>query len=149
MEKIRQCRFQANVDCEYQAACNQCGWNPDVKKKRILQIKNRFRDEDFGKKEYQIIQYMIGIVIITLNDKTIMGRDTLGRKRMLPVVDAIMKNCDLYWDAIAGGKEADRYRAKMSEIMRKIAGDEFVPFKKRYERLLKIKNEKSRKKEDG
>lgn len=39
MNPIRQCKFQANVDCEYQAMCNMCGWNPEVAKYRIFKRK--------------------------------------------------------------------------------------------------------------
>lgn len=39
MAPIRSCKYQTNVDCEHQATCNTCGWNPEVAKYRIFKQK--------------------------------------------------------------------------------------------------------------
>lgn len=39
MGPIRPCKYQPNVDCEIQAKCGSCGWNPDLKRERIFMMK--------------------------------------------------------------------------------------------------------------
>lgn len=41
-------------------------------------------------------QYMTDMFIIALNDPGVMGKGVLGYQRITRVVNAAMKNCDLY-----------------------------------------------------
>ena len=48
---IGQCKFNQSVDCDLVTVCNQCGWNPDVEKKRKKAIRN-IKPEPKRKKWY-------------------------------------------------------------------------------------------------
>lgn len=83
-------------------------------------------------------QYMIDMLIITLNDPAVMGKNVFGYLRIKKVLSAIGKNYDKYFPALTKDDEADYCRAKIDEAIKRICGDEFVPFEQRYEFLRNI-----------
>ena len=86
-------------------------------------------------------QYMTDMLILTLNDPEVMGKDVFGYKRLKKVLDAWGKNYDKYFDALTKKPEADYARAKIDAAMKLICGDsqDFIPFEQRYEWLPEIR----------
>lgn len=86
------------------------------------------------------VQYMTDTLIFTLNDPEVMGKDVFGYARLKKVLDAWGKCYDKYFDALTLKDEADYYREKMDEALRRIIpkGEVFVPFEKRYDWLPEI-----------
>lgn len=86
-----------------------------------------------------IRQYMTDMLILTLNDSEVMGKDVFGYKRIEKVVTAALEKYDLYFDALTAKEEADYCREKIDIAMRKvIPEDKFTPFQERYDWLPKI-----------
>lgn len=86
------------------------------------------------------VQYMTDTLILTLNDSEVMGKDVFGYARLKKVLDAWGRYYDLFFDALTKNDEADFYRVKMDEAMKRICGDtgDFFPFKERYQWLPEI-----------
>lgn len=86
------------------------------------------------------VQYMTDMLILTLNDPDVMGKDVFGEARIRKILDAWGKKYDDYFDALTKSSEADYYQHKLDEKLRAIckSGD-FVPFEKRYEWLPEIR----------
>ena len=95
--------------------------------------------QDAIRQTYQ--QYMTDMLILTLNDLEVMGKDVFGYKRLKKVLDAWGKNYDKYFDALTKKPEADYARAKIDAAMKLICGDsqDFIPFEQRYEWLPEIR----------
>ena len=95
--------------------------------------------QDAIRQTYQ--QYMTDMLILTLNDPEVMGKDVFGYKRLKKVLDAWGKNYDKYFDALTKKPEADYARAKIDAAMKLICGDsqDFIPFEQRYEWLPEIR----------
>lgn len=88
-------------------------------------------------------QYMSDMFILALNDPDVMGKDVLGYKRLVRVMDAVQKNYDRFYDALRKTDESDYCRVKMDEAMKRIIpADAFIPFEERYEWLPQISYEK-------
>lgn len=94
--------------------------------------------QDAIRQTYQ--QYMTDMLILTLNDPDVMGKDVFGYKRLKKVLDAWGKYYDKYFDALTKKPEADYARAKMDQRMKQICGgnQDFIPFEKRYDWLPEI-----------
>lgn len=94
--------------------------------------------EDAIRQTYE--QYMTDMLILTLNDPEIMGKDTFGYQRLKKVLDGWGKKYDLYFDALTKKPGADYAREKLDEAMKHIAGDsgDFFPFQERYHWLPEI-----------
>ena len=94
--------------------------------------------QDATRQTYQ--QYMTDMLILTLNDPEVMGKDVFGYKRLKKVLEAWGKCYDKYFDALTKNPEADYAREKMDRLMKQICGDsgDFVPFEERYEWLPEI-----------
>lgn len=105
-----------------------------------LMKKQKLRDsvmETAVKQTFQ--QYMVDMFIISLNDPDVMGKDVLGYKRLKKVLDAVQRNYDTYYDSMTKNPEADYFRWKIDEIMKRIMPlDVYLTFEKRYEWLPKI-----------
>lgn len=89
-------------------------------------------------------QYMTDILMMTLNDPEVMGKDVFGYSRIKKLLIAIGEKYDTYFSALTKGDEADYFRAKIDEAIKRICGDDFVRFEERYDGCLKspmIKNE--------
>lgn len=86
------------------------------------------------------VQYMTDTLIFTLNDPEVMGKDVFGYARLKKVLDAWGKCYDQYFDALTLKPEADYFREKMDEALRRIIpkGEVFVPFESRYDWLPEI-----------
>lgn len=78
------------------------------------------------------VQYMTDILILTLNDPDIMGKDVFGKKRLAKVIKGLGQKWDLFHGVLELGVERDYYRAKLDEALRKILGDDIEPFSERY-----------------
>lgn len=86
-------------------------------------------------------RFMIDLITITLNDPQYMGGNAFGFDRIRRVIDGLQENYDAYFDALTVLPEADYYRAKLDEAIKRIVGDregEFKPFEQRYEYIRKI-----------
>lgn len=88
------------------------------------------------------VQYMVDTLILTVADKNIMGKDTFGEKRIKKLVEAWGKNYDKWFEALTKNAEADYFRYKMDEEIKRVSGDDFHPFEQRYEWLSKITYDK-------
>ena len=86
------------------------------------------------------MQYMTDMLILTLNDPEVMGKDVFGYKRLKKVLDAWGRYYDQFFDALTKNPEADYAREKMDAAMKRIVGTngDFIPFEQRYEWLPKI-----------
>lgn len=73
--------------------------------------------QDAIRQTYQ--QYMTDMLILTLNDPEVMGKDVFGYKRLKKVLDAWGKNYDKYFDALTKKPEADYARAKIDSAIRR------------------------------
>lgn len=83
-------------------------------------------------------QFMIDMLVLTLNDPAVMGKNAFGYKRIKKVIGAMINNYDKHFTALTKDDEADYFRAKIDEAIKRICGAEFVPFEKRYEWLSEI-----------
>ena len=85
------------------------------------------------------------LLILTLNDPEIMGKDVFGEARIRRILDGWGKKYDYYFDALTKGDEADYYRQKLDDKIKAIckSGD-FVPFEQRYDWLPEIRYENKR-----
>ena len=82
---------------------------------------------------------------MTLNDKEIMGSRVLGRT-MLEKIAANTKLLDDHFSKAFGGDvEADYLQEEMDYRLRKIYGDDLIPFQERYPDIKKYGYKKSRK----
>lgn len=79
------------------------------------------------------IQFMTDTLMLTLNDSDVMGKDVFGKKRLTKVVIAWGKKYDKYHPAFEDGDERDYYQVKLDESIKKIMGDDMVPFAERYD----------------
>lgn len=84
------------------------------------------------------IQYITDMLIVTLNDPEVMGKDVFGAKQITKVVDAMGKKFDQYHSALEDGPEADYFQEKLDSRLKPIAGKRFVPFSDRYKWIKKI-----------
>lgn len=84
------------------------------------------------------IQYMTDMLMVTLNDPDVMGKDVFGAKRIAKIVDAMGKKFDQYHGALEDIPEADYLQEKLDRRLRPIAGNRFVPFADRYKWIKKI-----------
>lgn len=86
------------------------------------------------------VQYMTDMLILTLNDPDVMGKDVFGEVRIRKILEALGKYYDEYFDALTKKPEADYMQSKMDEKLKMIckSGD-FSPFTDRYEWLPEIK----------
>lgn len=94
--------------------------------------------------EQTITQYMVDMFIVALNDQAVMGKDVLGYKRLLKVVQAVHRYRDIYSGAMDVKRaEADHLREKLDERLRSVIPPEhFAPFLERYNWLEDVKYEK-------
>ena len=68
-------------------------------------------------------QQIMDMMSLVLNDKEIMGKDTLGKDRLIKVVTAIGQYIDKYQPAWERCEEADYYQNKMDTALAKIYGE--------------------------
>lgn len=78
-------------------------------------------------------QYMVDMLMITLHDPEIMGKDTFGKERLKRVLAALDKNYHAYFDALRNQPETDYQRDRLDRALREILGNDLVPFEKRYD----------------
>lgn len=89
------------------------------------------------------VQYMTDILVMTLNDPAVMGKDVFGKTRITKVLKECGKKYDTYHAALEKGGESDYFRVKIDEAIKRIIGEsDFVPFDQRYEWLAKISYDK-------
>jgi hypothetical protein len=82
---------------------------------------------------------MIDMIMVTLNDPDVMGKDVFGKKRITEVVLAVSKNFDKYHGALEKGPEADYYQDKLDDALGAFLGDSLQPFETRYGWIKKQK----------
>ena len=88
------------------------------------------------------VQYMTDTLLFTLNDPEVMGKE---------ILDAWGAKYDLYFDALTLKDEADYFRQKMDDALRRIVpeGEDFFPFEERYQWLPLITYGEAGKKKGG
>lgn len=81
------------------------------------------------------MQYMLDMLILTLNDPKAMGKDVFGRERIRRVVSVLHTNMEECWIVMdKTHNEAGAYRTRLDRKLMQILGeDDFVPFEQRYE----------------
>lgn len=79
-------------------------------------------------------QVILDMMVLTLRDPEIMGKDTFGKDRLLKVVNGIEKYMDIFDPAFQATDETDYYRAKLDAALAEAFGDELHDtFLQRYE----------------
>lgn len=102
------------------------------------QIEERRRIAQQATKE-TYTQYLTDMLILTLNDPEVMGKDVFGEARIRKILDAWGKKYDEYFDALTLNPEADYCRERMDRAISAICkSGNFVPFEKRYDWLPEI-----------
>ena len=86
------------------------------------------------------IQYNNDIYQCVLNDPAVMGKDTFGRSRMLKIHRAAEDMSELYTPCMwpVTDPEADVWQERLDEKLKRIWGEMFVPFVKRYTHLVEV-----------
>lgn len=89
------------------------------------------------------IQYNNDIYQCILNDPDIMGKDVFGQKRMLKIHMAAEAMSEEYTPCMYGvtDPEADVWQEKLDAKLKKVWGELFVPFAKRYTHLVEVSYE--------
>ena len=77
-------------------------------------------------------QLSLDVVADILNDPEVMGKDTLGAKRLQKVGHAFNERFSLFSTALTKNPEADYIRAKIDEKQRRIFGPDSPPWEDRY-----------------
>lgn len=78
------------------------------------------------------IQFMTDMLVLTLNDPDVMGKDSFGKKRLLKIIEAWGKKYDQYHPALENSDESDYYQMKLDEHLRMIFGEDMEKFGARY-----------------
>ena len=79
-------------------------------------------------------QQIIDMLSVVLNNPKVMGKDTLGKRRLPVVINAIGEAIDSFQKAWERDNETDYYRAKLDELLTRAYGVDMVDtFDKRYE----------------
>lgn len=84
------------------------------------------------------IQYMTDMLMVTLNDPDVMGKDVFGAQRIAKIVDAMGKKFDQYHGALEDIPEDDYFQELLDRRLRPIAGERFAPFTDRYKWIKRI-----------
>lgn len=79
-------------------------------------------------------QVILDMMVLTLRDPEIMGKDTFGKDRLMRVVKGIEKYMDEFDQAFQATDETDYYRAKLDAALAEAFGEGMHDtFSKRYE----------------
>ena len=79
-------------------------------------------------------QVIIDMMVLTLRDPEIMGKDIFGKDRLLKVVKGIEHYLDVFEQAFQATDETDYYRAKLDAALAEAFGEGMHDtFSKRYE----------------
>ena len=84
-------------------------------------------------------QKMADLMALALNDPAVMGKDVLGPERIKRVYVKIHELEAKLAQAWRKGDEQDYAQAKMDRELRRIFGNDFVPFSERYPDVKKPK----------
>lgn len=95
--------------------------------------------EDIG------MQRMWDAVQIALRDPEVMGKDTMGRKRIEKLYHGVKAKMSLYYKAFSNDVEADYTQEKLDEALREIWGEDLEPFDQRYPTIKQYGYDKPRK----
>ena len=87
-------------------------------------------------------QLFTDCLAIVLNDPAVMGKDVFGEDRIRRVVKELMRERDIWIDAVNPGPEADYMREKLDQRLKQIFRKEFEPFDLRYSWAMKVKTVK-------
>lgn len=92
-------------------------------------------------------QFMADIYESCLNESAVMGKDVFGFKRMMKIHGAAEAMYDEYTPCMWGvtDPEADVWQAKLDGKLKKIWGELFQPFPKRYPHLVECSYERRKK----
>ena len=69
---------------------------------------------------------------MVLNDKTVMGKDVFGRKRIAKIHKAWMDVYKKFIPVLLKRDETDAYRVLFDQQLQKILQEYFAPFEERY-----------------
>lgn len=81
---------------------------------------------------------MTDMLMVTLNDPEVIGKDVFEAQRIAKIVDAMGKKFDQYHGTLEGGPEAGYLQEKLDRLPEPIAGKRFAPFADRYKWIKKI-----------
>lgn len=91
------------------------------------------------------MQKMWDYIQIALRDPEIMGKDTLGRKRLEKLYKRCSQLADHYHTAFTNDVEADHRQEELDSRLREVWNDDLSPFYERYPYLKKQKYNKPKK----
>ena len=84
-------------------------------------------------------QFMMDCFMLALRDPEVMGKDVIGRDRIVKIMKAVGQYHEQFFPALTEDVEADYWRVKLDELLRPGVPQElFTPFEKRYEWLPQI-----------
>lgn len=78
------------------------------------------------------IQYMTDMLVLTLNDPNVMGKDVFGKDRLKKIIDAWAEKYDAFHAVLECNDETDYYQVKLDACLRRIFGDQMDNFGARY-----------------
>lgn len=94
-------------------------------------LKDKQQARDYIIKQWTA-QLSMDIFIDILNDPDIMGKDTLGAKRLEKIGEAFNARFPIFFTALAKNPEADYMRAKIDAMIKRIFKEKAVPWEQRY-----------------
>ena len=74
------------------------------------------------------IQYMTDMLVLTLNDPAVMGKDVFGRKRLEKIIRAWGEKYDEFHAVFENNDETDYYQMMLDKCLRQIFGDQMEAF---------------------
>ena len=105
-----------------------------IPQKKVGYIERRDNRVNVYRKAEQdtTIQFMTDMLILTLNDSEVMGKDVF---RLVRVIKAWGEKWDKYHGALENGVDHDYYQVKLDQALKEILGDDLIPFAERYDWL--------------
>lgn len=103
-----------------------------------LQKQDQIRQKHLDVGEEMGMQKMWDYIQIALRDPEIMGKDTLGRKRLEKVYRKCQELANYYHDAFTMDVEADCRQKELDGHLGEIWGEDMCPFFERYPYVKKI-----------
>lgn len=110
-----------------------------MRKSGYLQKQNNIVQANKDAAAETYMQFTGDMFALALNDPEVMGKDTLGEERLAKVNAAVMEYFHKFHPALSERAEADYYREKLDERLRKIYPTMFIPFEERYEWVRELK----------
>ena len=115
-------------------------------KNAFLEKQARARDNSLNAGWETGMQFVADCFQTVLNDPDVMGKDVFGSKRIKRICDEVRRRIDYYFDALyIRNPESDVMQEKLDAVLRRLWGDELIPFPERYPMLRRCSYEGKKK----